>query len=157
MKNEGKEIVKSDIAQPMSSIFDLARWFDDFPRRSLFSSLSTPSLMAADVIVPAVDIYEDGNDYVLKAELPGLKKEDIDITMTEDSITVSGEKSSKEEIKRKDYCLWERSYGSFSRSFALPGEVQTGKVTSKYMDGILEIRMPKSEEAKKKEIKLQIQ
>ncbi len=155
MKNEGKEIMKPDVVQPISSIFDLARWFEDFPRRSLFSSLAAPSLMTD--VVPAVDVYEEGNDYVLKAELPGLKKEDIDITMTDDSITISGEKSHQEEIKRKDYCLWERSYGSFSRSFSIPGEIQTNKVTSKYADGVLEIRMPKSEEAKKKEVKLKIQ
>lgn len=156
MKNEGKEIMNPYIVQPMSGIFDLARWFEDFPRRSLFPSLVAPNLMT-DIVIPAVEIYEEGNNYILKAELPGLKKEDIDITVTGDSITISGEKSQKGEIKRKDYRLCERSYGSFSRSFTIPGEIQTNKMTSKYADGVLEIRMPKSEEAKKKEVKLKIQ
>ena len=156
MKNEGKEIMKPYVIQPMSSFFDLASWFDSFPGRSLTPSFVSPNLMT-DMVIPAVDIYEEGNDYVLKAELPGLKKEDIDITVNGSTITISGEKSQKEEIKRKDYCLWERSYGSFSRRLAIPGEIQRNKVTSKYVDGILEIRMPKSEEAKKNEVKLKVQ
>jgi hypothetical protein len=72
MKNEGKELLKPDVVQPMSTIFDLAKWFDDFPRRSLISSLATPSIMT-ETVVPAVDIYEEGNDYILKAELPGFQ------------------------------------------------------------------------------------
>ena len=156
MKKEGKEIMKPYVFQPMSSIFDLATWFDNFSGRNLMPSFVTPNLMT-DMVIPAVDIYEEGNDYVLKAELPGLKKEDIDITVNDGTITISGEKSQKEEIKRKDYCLWERSYGSFTRRLAIPGEIQRNKVTSKYVDGVLEIRMPKSEEAKNKEVKLKVQ
>jgi len=156
MKNEGKEIVKPFVIHPMSSIFDLATWFENVSGRNLTPSFVGSNTMA-DIVIPAVDIYEEGNDYVLKAELPGLKKEDIDITLNDGTITISGEKSQKEDIKRKDYCLWERSYGSFSRRLALPGEIQKNKVTSKYADGVLVIRMPKTDDAKKKEVKLKVQ
>jgi HSP20 family protein len=101
--------------------------------------------------------YEDDGSYVLKAELPGIKKEEIDITLTGDNITISGEKKNVQEIKKKDYYRGKCSYGTFSRTFSLPGDVQTNKVISKFTDGVLEIRMPKSEEAKKEEVKLNIQ
>jgi HSP20 family protein len=159
MKNESKELVKSEPTRSLSPFYDLEKWIEDFPRRPFSSLLGMPALRSAvsDELVPSVDIYEDKGDLVLKAEIPGMKKEDIDITLNEDSITISGEKQSNEEIKKKDFYRWECSYGSFSRTFALPTDIQMNKVTSKYTDGILEIRMPKSEEAKKKEVKLRIQ
>jgi HSP20 family protein len=155
IKKEAKELIKADMVRPLSTFFDLAKWFEEFPRRSL-SSIPLPNMMSEE-LVPNVDIYEDDGSYVLKAELPGMKKEDIDITLTGDDITISGEKKNTEEIKKKDYYRGECSYGAFSRTFSLPGDVQANKVTSKFIDGVLEIRMPKSEEAKKKEVKLKIQ
>jgi HSP20 family protein len=94
---------------------------------------------------------------VVKAELPGMKKEDIDVSLTEDTITISGEKKKEEKIEKKDYYSLERSYGSFKRSFSLPAEVQTEKASAKFKDGVLEIRIPKTEEAKKKEKKVLIE
>jgi len=94
---------------------------------------------------------------VVKAELPGMKKEDIDISLTEDTITLSGEKRKEEKVEKKDYYSLERSYGSFKRSFSLPAEIQTEKASAKFKDGVLEIRMPKTEAAKKKEKKVMIE
>jgi HSP20 family protein len=157
MKNNSKELVKGDATRQWMPLFtDLERLFEDFPRRSLWNLPSLRTAITED-LVPAVDIFEDKGDIVLKAEIPGIKKEDIDITLTDDSITISGEKSAVEEVKKADYYRMESSCGSFSRTFMLPSDVQSDKVTSKYVDGILEIRMPKSEEAKKKEVKLKIQ
>lgn len=94
---------------------------------------------------------------MVKAELLGMKKEDIDVSLTDNTITVSGEKRKEEKVEKKDYYRLERSYGSFSRSFSLPAEVRTEKVTAKFKDGILEIRIPKTEEAKKKEKKVAVE
>ncbi len=108
-------------------------------------------------ISPSMDVFEEGEDIVVKAELPGIKKEDIDIRLTDGMITISGEKKKEDEIKRKDYYKWERSYGSFCRSFELPAEVEKDKVKSTFKDGVLEIRMPKSKEAIQKEVKIKVE
>ena len=107
--------------------------------------------------MPSVDIFEEGGDLVIKAELPGIKKDDIDIRLMDKMITISGEKNKEAEVKRKDYYKWERSYGSFCRSFDLPVEVQKEKVKSTFKDGVLEIRMPKSAEAIRKEVKIKVE
>jgi HSP20 family protein len=105
-------------------------------------------------IMPLVDIFDEKGDVVIKAELPGINKEGIDVTLTDETITISGEKKKEEEVKKKDYCRWECSYGSFCRTFSLPSEVQTDKVKTRMKDGVLEVRIPKTEEAKKKEAKV---
>ena len=111
---------------------------------------------AVEEVMPSVNIFEEKGDVIVKAELPGIKKEDIDITLTDETITISGEKKKEEEVKKKDYYRWECSYGSFNRTFSLPAEVQPDKVKTKMKDGVLEIRIPKTEEAKKKEVKVKI-
>ena len=108
-------------------------------------------------VAPPVDIFEEGENVIVKAELPGMSKEDIHVTLTEDTLTVSGEKKKEERVEKKDYQRLERSYGSFRRSFTLPVEVQNEKAAAKFKDGVLEIRVPKSEEAKKKEKKIMIE
>lgn len=108
-------------------------------------------------VSPSMDIFTDGDDVVVKTELPGMKKEDIDVSLTKDTITISGEKKKEEKVEKKDYYSLERSYGSFKRSFSLPAEVHAEKASAKFKDGILEIRIPKTEEAKKKEKKVLIE
>lgn len=156
---------KSKEMAPFDEAFrPLSRWVDSFFDESFLrpfapfsrSMLGMKPLLTEDV-VPSVDIYEDAGDVVLKAELPGMKKEDIDVTLSEDTITISGEKKKEEEVKKKDYYKWERSYGSFSRSFDLPEAVQSDKVKSTFKDGVLEVRIPRSEERKSKEVKVEIQ
>lgn len=107
--------------------------------------------------VPSVDIYEEGDDLVIKTELPGMRKEDIEVNISENTITLSGEKKKEEKVEKKDYYRLERSYGSFSRSFDLPVEVQADKAKATFKDGVLEIRIPKTEEAKKKVRKIKIE
>lgn len=93
---------------------------------------------------------------MVKAELAGMKKEDIAVKLTDDTIAISGEKKKAEKVDKKDFYRLERSYGSFARVFTLPTEVQTDKVKAQFKDGILEIRVPKTEEAQKKEKKVLI-
>jgi HSP20 family protein len=107
--------------------------------------------------LPSVDVSETKNDLVIKAELPGLDPKDIDISMNNGYLTIKGEKKNEKEEKDENYHLIERSYGSFTRSVRLPREVQSDKITASFKNGILKITLPKSEEAKKKEIKIKVE
>jgi HSP20 family protein len=155
---ESKERMRRTGPKRVAPFSEKERWFDDY-LRDPFSlsrfSLLTPAV--AEEIIPSVDIYVDKNDVVVKAELPGIRKEDIDITLTQDTIIISGKKRKEEEVEKKNYYKWECSYGSFSRVLALPSEVQTDKVKTQFKDGVLEIRIPRTEEAIKKEKKVKIE
>ncbi|WP_333655495.1 Hsp20/alpha crystallin family protein [Dissulfurispira sp.] len=108
------------------------------------------------VIVPNIDMYDRKNEIVVKAELPGVAKEDIDLTITKDSLTLKGEARKEEEIKEEDYYAAEISYGSFTRTIALPAEVDSEKAKASFKNGVLEIVLPKREEARPKEIKIEV-
>lgn len=159
-KKSSKEIVKVEPLRALSPFEEIERRIEEFFRRpfSLFGpSWLRPSFPEIEGISPSVDIFEEGDDVVVKAELPGLKKDDIEVKLTDNTITISGEKKKEEKVEKKDYFRLERSYGSFCRAFSLPTDVQTDKAKAQFKDGILEIRIPKSEEAKRKEKKLMIE
>jgi HSP20 family protein len=105
---------------------------------------------------PAVDIYDKGTEVVIHAEVPGLKKEDIDIRVENNILTIRGKKERKEEVKEEGYFRSERSYGSFTRSFSLPNTVEVSKIAADYKDGVLSLRLPKAEEAKPRQIEVKI-
>jgi len=109
-----------------------------------------------DLYLP-VDIYEDGESVVVKAEIAGIKKENIDIQLTADSTTISGRKSSEEKVEQKDYHRLERSYGAFTRRFPLPVETMTEKARATFKDGVLEVRIPKSAAATQRVRKLTVE
>ncbi|GAQ95769.1 HSP20 family protein [Thermodesulfovibrio aggregans] len=157
-RKETKDVARVE-PSILSPFEEIERLFDEVMRRpfSLFRSFVPRVREEAEFISPAVDIYEEGDDLVVKAELPGINKEDIEVKITDDYITISGEKKREEKVEKKDYYRYERSYGSFSRTFRLPVDVQTDKAKAKFENGVLEIRIPKTEEAKKKERKLQIE
>jgi len=104
----------------------------------------------------AVDIFEKGGEVVIYAELPGIKKEDIDVRVENNVLTLRGKKERTEEVKEEGYFRAERTYGSFSRSFSLPTTVEVGKIAADYKDGILTLRLPKAEEAKPRQIEIKI-
>jgi HSP20 family protein len=106
--------------------------------------------------VPPVDVYEEGGSVVVKAELPGMKKEEIDIHVSGNELTISGKKEKEEKVERKDYRRVERSAGMFSRTVSLPAEVELEKITASYKDGVLEIRAPKVEGAEPKGRKVEV-
>ena len=105
---------------------------------------------------PAVDIYEDEKEIVVKAELPDLEEKDVDVDIQDNVLTIKGEKKQEREEKKGTYHLVETSYGSFSRSFSLPNNVETDKATAKYEKGILKITLPKKEGAKPKKIEIKV-
>ena len=107
--------------------------------------------------LPALDLAETDNELVVKCEVPGLEPKDIVISLSDGMLTIKGEKKQEREEKEADYHLVERSYGAFTRSIQLPKEVQGDKINASYKNGILKVTLPKSEEAKKKEIKIKVE
>lgn len=105
---------------------------------------------------PAVDIYETPESIVLQAELPGMNQEDISVEVRENALILKGERSRDKEIREENYHRIERAYGPFQRAFTLPGIVQQDQVKAKYKDGILEIILPRKEEIKPKQIKVEV-
>ncbi len=105
--------------------------------------------------VPAVDLYEDKENLIVKAELPGLKKEDINISLHENTLTLSGERREEKKYEGAETSRQERLFGRFTRSFALSKSVDAAKVRAVYADGILTVTLPKAEEAKPRQITIQ--
>ena len=103
---------------------------------------------------PAVDIYETDQSVIVKAELPGVGKDDIAVEVKDGILTLRGERKFEKEVKEENYHRIERSYGTFLRSFALPVSVDQDKVSAKLTGGVLEIHLPKKAEAKPKQVKI---
>jgi HSP20 family protein len=115
------------------------------------------SQLARGSWVPAVDIYSNGQrELVLKAELPDMKEEDIQLTVEDNTLTLRGERKLDTEVATEQFQRIERSFGSFARTFALPPTVDAGKVSAEYKAGVLTVLLPLREEAKPKQIKVQI-
>jgi HSP20 family protein len=107
--------------------------------------------------VPPVDIYEGQNhEMVIKAELPDIKREDIDIRVEDNTLTITGEKKLEDNVKQDQFHRIERMYGTFTRSFTLPAAIYTEKVNAEYRNGVLTIKLPMREEAKPKQIQVQV-
>jgi HSP20 family protein len=103
---------------------------------------------------PALDLYEDKDSFVVKAELPGMKREDIEVSLHEGSLSISGERKGEEKHAGADVYRTERFFGRFQRTVALPTPVAADKVKAAYKDGVLTITLPKTEEAKPKQIEV---
>jgi HSP20 family protein len=112
--------------------------------------------IATSTWMPSVDIYETPDQVVLKAELPGLTREDIDINVRNNTLTLRGERKFEREVKEENYLRIERAYGSFQRSFTLPATIQQDKIKAVFKDGVLEVSLPKAEEARPKQIKIDV-
>jgi HSP20 family protein len=137
----------------MVSIQDeMNRLFDDFFGRPLVKSEWTDGVWN-----PTVDVSEDKDSVIIKAEMPGMRKEDVKISVQDNVLTLKGEKKQEKEEKDKNYHRIERNYGSFCRSFQLPTSVKTDKIKANYKDGVLSVTLPKTEEVKPKEIPISIE
>jgi len=102
--------------------------------------------------VPPIEVFEKEGKFVVKAELPGMKEENIDVSVVGDMLTIKGERKTETEVKEEDYYCCERSYGSFFRSIALPSTVDAKKIEASYESGVLEVSLPKAPEVKPKKI-----
>lgn len=124
-------------------------------RRGLQRESGKEALTIADW-VPTVDISETEDEYLIKAELPEIKKEDVKVTLDEGVLTIQGERKQDKEEKGKKYHRVERSYGRFVRRFALPDYVDDGKTTAEFSDGVLSLHLPKAAKAKPKAIEVKV-
>ena len=137
---------RSDIQAEMNRLFD--------------SFLGRPTAIMAPsgerMWTPAVDIWEDEDNLVLAFEIPGIRDKDVHVSITDDLLSVRGERRVNRELKDESYHRMERVYGKFERHVQLPMSVQSDKVKAAYRDGVLEVTLPKAEEVKPKQIKIDI-
>ena len=113
-------------------------------------------LTASGSFIPAVDVYEDEHKVTLKLEVPGVNQQDLDVQIEKNTLTIRGERKFEQEEKEENFQRIERRYGSFSRSFTLPNTIDTESVNASYEHGVLKIELAKREEAKPKQIKVNI-
>jgi HSP20 family protein len=137
--------------EPFRGSYDsqLNRLFSDFFGRTSQEQSLTPW-------TPAVDIFEGEHELVVKAELPDIKPEELDIRVENNILTIRGERKFEKKVDEKNYLRVERSYGSFARSFSLANTVNTDAIKADYKDGVLTLSIPKREEAKPKQIKVSV-
>lgn len=132
----------------MSQLFE-----ESMVRRSPFGALAFGRPEGASF--PAVDMYETEGEVMVKASLPGMKPEEVDITITGNALEIRGETKEETEEKRGDYYYKERSYGSFQRSLTLPVEIKANEAEATFENGVLMLKLPKAEQAKARQIKIQ--
>lgn len=138
-----------DMRRDMDRLFD--EFFSPATRRRRW-----PAKAEAGIVVPSIEMYDRRGEIVIRAELPGVSKEDIELSITKDTLALKGEVKREEEVKEEDYYVNERAYGTFSRTVALPVEVDSERAKATFKNGILELVIPKREEAKPKEIKIEV-
>lgn len=129
-------------------------------RDQLSQIFEQPEFALTDLLgggwTPAIDVLEDKDKLTVKVEVPGFKREDLDVSVHENSLIISGERKSEEERKNGEFYRSERFYGKFHRSISLPYAVEIDKIQAQYRDGILNITLPKAENAKAKQIEVSV-
>ncbi|MDD2272198.1 MAG: Hsp20/alpha crystallin family protein [Desulfuromonadaceae bacterium] len=166
MSNDKQEVAvkksggerKGEMQKYIAPLEQMERMFEDFFQRRFFAPSWMPRLKLPEFadVSASVDMFEEGDDLVIKADIPGMKKDEISIDFADNVVTISGEKKTEERTERKDYYCVERSFGSFNRKLQLPVDIKIDKTRATFKDGVLEIRMPKSEEAKQKVRKITV-
>ena len=134
------------IQKEMNKLFDFSLMRNPFNESSLFGKQWAP----------AIDVYESKESILVKVDLPGMKKEDLGVTVQQDHLIIKGERKECVKGKPGDFYSVERSYGSFYRAIALPAAVDANKVDAKYEDGVLSLTLPKKEEEKNKSVSISI-
>ncbi len=147
----------------------IMRWVDPFKELSamhdrmnqlfdetFLQARASDAAPAAAMWAPAVDIYEAGDDIVVKAEVPGIERDDVAVEVKDGILTLRGERKFEREEKKEDYHRIERSYGTFVRSFALPSSVDPDKVRATLRDGVLEVKLSKKDEAKPRKVRVAV-
>jgi len=141
---------------PFKDLEDMERRLSTWFGRSLRRRNGEQEVLTVAEWSPLVDIEESEKEYLIKAEIPEMKKEDVKIAVQDDALSISGERKSEKEEKGKKYHRVERSYGSFLRSFTLPDDADGTKITAEYKDGVLRLHLPKSEQATPKAIEVKV-
>lgn len=145
-------VVKWDPFRDLISIQDrMNRLFEQTLSRSREEEGVSPATWT-----PAVDIYETADTIVMKAELPGVAREDVQIQVNENTLTLQGERRFAKDVREESYLRLERAYGSFHRSFTLPATVHQDKIHALLKDGVLELTLPKAEDSKPKRVSIEV-
>ena len=139
--------------QPFTELMSLRQAMDKLVEDSFVTPSQLFGVFAPGLAIP-IDVYHTDNEVVVKATLPGVKPEEVDITITGDTLNVKGETKAEEDIKREDYIFKEHRYGAFSRSVTLPSGLDTDKAKASFENGILTLTIPKSAKVKPKSIKV---
>ncbi|MBC7331798.1 MAG: Hsp20/alpha crystallin family protein [Synergistetes bacterium] len=136
---------------------ELDRWFNDVVS-SFFGSWDRPSLRIWDIPAwgPRIDLYDQGNELVLKAEVPGIDPKDIDVRLLEDRVVIRGEIRKDEEVREENYYRSERAYGSFARTIPLPVSIKPSEAKASYKNGVLTLVLPKAEPEKEEGVRVEI-
>ena len=142
---------------PFKEMRDMqARFASLFNRLPMKKENGKEELMGATEWMPAVDIVEDEKEYLIKAELPEIRKEDLKVTVQDGVLALTGERKFEKEEKGKKFHRVERAFGNFSRTFELPIDANAVKITAEFKDGLLKVHLPKSEDAKPRSVDVKI-
>lgn len=157
---EGKEVERVRESSALSPWEEMDRFFDRFMGRGLgglrWSRPTWSDLMAPfQSEAPCIDIINRESEILVRAEIPGIDKEDLDVSMTDNTVTIKGVTRREEEKEEGDYFRREISSGSFARTVTLPGEVDAGKAKASFQDGVLELSIPKAKGSKRHSIKVE--
>lgn len=144
------------VQQPGRGLEEMGRYFEDvFGRPVLPATLRR--VPSEDLVwAPSIEVIEQDDKFLIKVELPGIKEEDINISLAGNTLTISGEKETESEVAKKGYYYTESSYGSFSRSMIIPSTIDASKIEAYCDKGVLEITLPKTPEVKPKKIKVAV-
>jgi HSP20 family protein len=141
---------------PIKELEEMENRLATFFGRTLARTEGGKEEMTVAEWAPLVDITEDDKEYLIKAELPEVNKEDVKLAVHNDVLTITGERKYEKEETHKKYHRVERAYGSFTRNFMLPEDADEGKVTADFKDGVLKVHLPKSDKAKPKSIEIKV-
>jgi HSP20 family protein len=159
-KDKKTEIVPKEYwtpsTNPMALLHDMDRLFDDFKMEWESAFLPSTRLMADTIRQPLLDMADNGKEYVITAELPGITKEDLNVQVTENSIEISSEKKTVEKEEKEGYIRRERHYSNFYRSIPLPDSILPGKADAELKEGILTVKLPKAKPEERKGKKLPV-
>lgn len=156
---EAKEGSLAPVPRALTPFWPLRRWQNELDRffEDPLASWLTPSESFYEAWTPAVNVYEEKDNVIVKAELPGMKKEELEVYLTGDHLNIAGERKFENEEKTAKLYRSESYFGRFHRSVRLPSPVKAEKIAAHYKDGILSITCPKTEEAKRKEIEIKVE
>ena len=146
---------RRDEWDPFKDLFDLQKEINRLFETS-FSRLPQ-RFISEESFAPAIDLYEDENEYVVEAELPGLKQDEIKVSVEDDILTISGEKKREKEVKEENLYRSERFYGKFERQIVLPQNAEKDNIKASYKNGVLKVVIPKKEEAKSKRVDIKVE
>ena len=139
---------------PLNEMVSLRSAMDRLFEDSFVNPLSWRTISGGETMAPAIDVHETADELVVTAALPGIKAEDVEITMTGQTLTLRGEFKADQQVKQEQYLYRERRFGSFSRTLQLPVRVQGDKANAVFTDGVLTLSIPKADEVKPRQIRI---